>query len=523
MGPGSPVAAFMERWNELPRNRQYALIAIGVAAIIGVYFVFLSSSSPRMVVAFSGLAPEDSAAIADELESRGIQYDIGAGGANVSVPANQVAEVRLALAQAGLTEGAGVGFEIFDKTNFGATDFHNQVNYLRALTGELTRSINTLEPVKASRINIVLPAERLFTEDQAEATASVLLELRPGIQLNEQQVVGIVNLVSHSVEGLDRAGITVIQSTGEVLYDGATAASPFAVGASATQMDMQRKYEAALQRDLNTILAQVVGQGRSAVTVRAAMNFDSVTEMSDQFADAEDSTPRSSTTTTETFNGNGLTVGGIPGTGANDGDGADTEATGESQYTRTETTTNNEISRTTTETVRAPGRVERLSVSVVLDESITPAQEASITSAVAAAVGLDQARGDQLSVTRLPFDESVREQFAVAEPGGFDMGFAMDVFKGFMLILAIVLAFVLLMLLMRSLSKRQLMLAAPQQPSYLVQGATPLALEAPQPTPQQLAQLNVSSDPHETRVFTLAESNPRAVADVVQTWMREDG
>lgn len=523
MGPGSPVAAFIERWNELPRNRQYALIALGVVAIIGIYFVFLSSSNPRMVVAFSGLAPEDSAAIADELESRGIKYDIGAGGANVSVPANKVAEVRLALAQAGLTEGAGVGFEIFDKTNFGATDFHNQVNYLRALTGELTRSINTLEPVKASRINIVLPSERLFMEDQSPPTASVLLELRPGIRLNEQQVSGIVNLVSHSVEGLERSGITVIQSTGEVLYDGATAASPFAVGASATQLEMQRRYETELQRDLNSILSQVVGPGRSAVTVRAAMNFDSVVETADQFAAAEDSVPRSSSTVTETFTGNGLTVGGIPGTGTNPGDGPGTEATGNSEYTRTETTTNNEISRTVTETVRAPGRVERLSVSVVLDESITPAQEASITSAVAAAVGLDQARGDQLSVTRLPFDESVREQFAVAEPSGFDMGFAMDVFKGFMLILAIVLAFVLLMLLQRSLSRRQLMLSAPQPAPYLTAGTAPLALEAPLAGQPQLAQLNVSSDPHEARVFTLAESNPRAVADVVQTWMREDG
>ena len=123
MGPGSPIAPLLERWNQLPRSRQMILGGIGAAALVAFYFIFMASNSPAMVVAFSNLAPEDSAAIADQLESDGIPYSIGGGGSTVSVPANEVAEVRIKLAQAGLPKGGSVGLEIFDKTNFGATDF----------------------------------------------------------------------------------------------------------------------------------------------------------------------------------------------------------------------------------------------------------------------------------------------------------------------------------------------------------------------------------------------------------------
>jgi flagellar M-ring protein FliF len=133
MGPGSPLAPFLERWNQLPRSRQMILGGIAAAALVAVYFIFMASNSPNMVVAFTGLQPEDSAAIADQLESDGTPYKIGGGGSTVSVPANKVAEVRIKLAQAGLPKGGSVGLEIFDKTNFGATDFVQQVNYQRGL------------------------------------------------------------------------------------------------------------------------------------------------------------------------------------------------------------------------------------------------------------------------------------------------------------------------------------------------------------------------------------------------------
>lgn len=493
---------------------------IGAVALIAFYFIFVASNSPTMVTAFSGLAPEDSAAIADQLESDGVPYKIGGGGSTVSVPANEVAEVRIKLAQAGLPKGGSVGLEIFDKTNFGATDFVQQVNFRRGLEGELARSINTLDGVRASRVHIVMPEEAIFKEDQKDATASVLLQLKPGANLNDGQVRGITNLVTNSVEGLEQGGVTIIDETGSVLFDGATFDSPFSTGATASQLDLQRQYEASLQNDVQRTLAQVVGTGRSAVTVRAALNFDKVTAVEDKFGAANEAVPRSTTSTTETFNGSNLNVGNVPGTGTNGGTGGGTNTTanGDSTYSRTETTTNNEINKTTSTTVKAPGSIDRLSVSVVLDESVTAAQEASITSAVAAAVGLDQVRGDTLSVTRLPFDASVREDLLPAAADG--LGTYLQYLKLLLPMLAVVLGFVLVMLLLRSLSKRQLALPMPNmsQPHMLPAAAAMASL----PGIQQMPALQPAQDPHEERVLRLADANPRAVADVVQTWMREE-
>ena len=525
MGKGTPLEPLIARWNELPRSRQAMLGGVGVVALGVLYFIFLASSQPNMVVAYSGLAPEDSAAIADQLESEGVAYEIGGGGSTVSVPANKVAEVRIRLAQAGLPKGGSIGLEIFDETNFGATDFVQQVNFRRGLEGELARSINTLSGVRASRVHISMPKEAIFKEDQAEATASVLLQLQSGARLNDEQVRGITNLVTNSVEGLQQSGVTIIDDSGRVLFDGATFSQAFSTGATSSQLELQRQYELALQRDVTDTLAQVVGPGRSAVTVRASLNFDKVTSVADEFAAAGSAVPRSTTSVTETYTGNNLNVGNVPGTGTNGGTGGgtDTSATGNSEYSRTETTTNNEISRTTSTTEQAPGSVERLSVSVVLDESIAAGQEASITSAVAAAVGLDQSRGDTLSVTRLPFDASVREDLVMAAGDG--LGVYLQYLKLLLPMLAVLLAFILVMLLLRSLGKRQLSLGMSAQHPMLAAAGVHNALAAGAiaalPQAEALPSLETVADPHEERIHKLAEANPRAVADVVQTWMRE--
>lgn len=517
MGPNSPLAPILDRWNQLSRGRQLALAGIVAGTVVVLYFVLTMSTKPNLVVAYTGLAPEDAAAVADELERQGIPYELGGGGSTVSVPANKVAETRILLAQAGLPTGGSVGFEIFDKTNFGATDFVQQVNFRRALEGELARSINTLEGVKASRVHIVVPQEAIFAENQKDATASVVLQLERGATLSQSQVRGIANLVSHSVEGLELSGVTIVNSTGTVLFDGASFDSPFASGATASQLELQHQYELALQRAVEQILVKTVGAGRSAVTVNARLDFDTVTEEQRDYGSPEDVVPRSSTTVTESFTGTNLTVGGIPGTDANLNPGDGTGNGGETTYTRTDTTVNNEVNQTITTRVQAPGRVERLSVSVVLDESVTAAQESAITSAVAAAVGLDQTRGDTLSVTRLPFDASAQEGLIPAAGDG--VGQYLDYLKLVLPMLAVVLAFVLVLLLIRNLGKRQLALPAPaSQPIPLAAAAA--AAQIPEMPP--LPELD-RRDPEEERVLRLAEANPRAVADVVQTWMREEG
>ena len=496
-----------------------ALAGVLAGTIVVLYFVFTASTRPNMVVAYSGLAPEDSAQVADELERQGIPYEIGGGGSSVSVPANMVAEVRINLAQAGLPTGGSVGFEIFDETNFGATDFTQQVNFRRATEGELVRSINTLDGVKSSRVHIVLPEEAIFAEDQAAATASIVLGMQQGASLTQAQVQGIGNLVAGAVEGLELAGVTIIDSTGSVLFDGTLLDSPFSVGGTSGQMDLKRQYERSLESAVQTILAPVVGVGRSAVTVNADLNFDSI---SSEESTLGEPVVRSQATTEETFTGSAAgDAAGVPGTGANDDTAGGTTADGTaSTYTSSQTTTNNEVPQTITTTVEAPGSVERLSVSVVLDESISGAQETALTSAIAAAVGFDAVRGDTLSVTRLPFDAAIQEAL-IPVASGDGLAQYLDYLKLLLPLMAVVLAFVLVTLLLRSLGNKQLAIpvAAPRVMVPAVEAA-PAVPELPEQEPLPALE---TQNPQEARIVKMAQSNPRAVAQVVQTWMREEG
>ncbi len=526
MGPGTPLGQLLERWNQIPRARQIALGAIVAGTIVVFYFVFTMSSKPNLVTAYTGLAPEDSAAMADQLGKDGIPYEVGGGGSTISVPANRVSEARIKLAQVGLGKGGGVGLEIFDKTNFGATDFVQQVNFTRAMEGELARSIDTLDGVKSSRVHIVIPQTSLFQQDQKPATAAVVVAMKPGVSLQADQVKGITNLVTNSIEGLQQSGVTIIDERGSVLYDGSVQDGAFSAGGTATQMQLQHAYEASLQNDVQNTLQKVVGPGKSAVTVRAQLNFDSVKQSQDTYAPASQAVPRSSTTTTETYTGNAAGTGAVPGATANGGaaTAAANAANGTSNYSNTSTTTNNEIPRTTTETIKAPGSVSKLSVSVVLDDSVTAAQEASITSTVAAAVGLDQTRGDTLSIARLPFDASVKDELTPPATNG--IATYLQYLKLVVPVLAVVLGFVLAMLLLRSLTKRQQAFS----PAPMGHRATVLAGAYGQPGSSRqsfppaapLPALEAATDPQEDRVLRLADGNPRAVADVVQTWMREE-
>jgi flagellar M-ring protein FliF len=499
-----------------------ALAGVVAGTIVVFYFVFISSTKPNMVVAYSGLEPEDSAQIADELERLGIPYEVGAGGSSVSVAANQVAEIRIDLAQAGLPSGGNVGFEIFDKTNFGATDFTQQVNFRRATEGELARSINTLSGVRSSRVHIVMPQEAIFQEDQVAASASIVLGLQAGASVTQDQVKGIGNLVSGAVEGLELSGVTIIDSSGSVLFDGSLLDSPFSVGGTTGQLELKRQFERALEADIQTILAPVVGVGRSAVTVNADMDFDSVTSEASTFGDP---LVRSQVTTNESFTGAGAAAAAaVPGTGANGDNPSSTSVDGnDSTYTSTQSTVNNELPQTITTTVQAPGRVKRLSVSVVLDESITGAQETALTTAVAAAVGFDAVRGDTLSVTRLPFDVATQESL-VPIVAGDGIAQYLDYLKLVLPLLAVVLAFVLVSLLLRSLGKKQLALPAtgPMVSVPAVEAAAASQV-APAPRKQELLPELEQSNPQEERIVRMAQSNPRAVAQVVQTWMREEG
>ncbi|MEX2031729.1 MAG: flagellar basal-body MS-ring/collar protein FliF, partial [Dehalococcoidia bacterium] len=346
------------------------------------------------VTLYSSLDASDSGAIVEQLRAQGIPYELGAGGATVRVPASRADDLRLDFATQGLPQGGQVGFEIFEGSSFTATDFVQRLNYQRGLQGELARTIGTFPAVDNARVHLALPERSLFVDDQSPATASVVVSLRAGRSLAADEVSGIAHLVSGAVEGLSKEQITVLDASGRILYDGQQMAAADGMGLSGNQLTLQQEYERRLETDVQSMLDRALGPAKSAVSVSALLNFNKVETQRESYSAPEAGTPRSSSTVQESYttseaDGNGQIPGAlanVPGANANLPTVEDSTAltsTG-TVYSRAETTSNFEVDKTTTYEVEAPGRVERLSVSLLLDDSVSPELADSLMASVAA-------------------------------------------------------------------------------------------------------------------------------------------
>lgn len=530
-----------ETWNGLSTLRKVLLVGSAGALFVIAFYMYTWSGAPSYVTLYSGLDPADSGEIVEELRSRGVPFELSAAGGTVRVPETQVDELRVAFAAQGLPEGGNTGFELFDGNALTATDFVQRLNFQRGLQGELSRTIETFDAVQAARVHVVLPERSLFLEDEQLASASVVLQLRPGMRLDTAEVRGIAQLVSGAVEGLEQSGVSIIDAGGGVLYDGATEGEAGLAGPG-SQLDEQRIYERTLEHDVQALLDRALGLGRSAVSVRAVLNFDRAETETETFTpgENEDGVPRSQTSVTETYTANDEAVGGVvPGAVANI-PGADGDLPGDAtenpltatQYSREENTTNFEVGRTVTRTVQAPGSIERISVSMLLDESVPAEQVESLTEAVSAAVGADPERGDVVAVSRLPFDESTlaaAEEAFAAEAGNEQI---LTYVRIALPILALIIAFFFFRMLTRSVSGRTYrVLDAP--PLALAEARAALEANSPVtyergvgagatrrglPAPQPGAERNAA----EERVMGFATQEPRMVADLLQSWLKED-
>ena len=523
----------LETWGSLSASRK-ALLALTGGALVGLALLLYSwSSATQLVTLYSGLDPQDSGRIVDQLRSRGTAFEIEGGGTIIRVPEAEVDELRVAFAVEGLPAGGNVGFELFDGNAFTATDFVQRLNFQRGLQGELARTIESFDAVDSARVHIVLPERSLFRNDERPTTASVVIALRPGMRLSASEVGGVAHLVSGAVEGLEPDALTIIDTSGAVLYDGAAAAENSGLGAAVGRIEMQHSYEQALQRDAQALLDGSLGPSRGVVSVRVEMDFDSFeteTEAYDAGAE-EDGVPRSATTVSETYRTEGadVSVGAVPGAVANvpgaDGNlpaGGTTTTPTTTDYSRSETTTNFEVGRTVMRTAQAPGDVERISLSLLLDEEVPEAQVAPLQAAVEAAVGIDSARGDSVAVTRFAFDRTAIEEAEAAFAASGSMDQILGYVRIALPIVVLIVAFIFFRLLMRSVSKRGYRLVETRQQA-LAAGAAG-AIAAPQPA----ARAALAPPPPdrrsevEERVTGLVDEQPDRVADVVQAWMRED-
>lgn len=367
-------------------------------------------------VLYSQLYQEDAASVISYLQKENIPYRITDGGTTIMVPSEQVYEARLKLAGEGSLHGQGIGFELFDETQIGQTNFVQGINYQRALQGELSRTISELSEVESARVHLVLPSKSLFVEEQAPPSAAIMLKLKGGRNLNSQQVQAIVNLVSTSVEGMSAERITLADSRGKILYQPKSEAD--LAGLSSTQLEYQSNMQRSLEQRIEQLLLPIVGPGRVIARVNADLDFNRTTIRKEIF-DPKSAVVRSEVRNEEESRGSANVDGGAPDPnyqGENDNMASGTAQ----ESTRTSSTTNFDINKEEQQIISQVGSIKRLSVAVLVDGKYTQQQDGSyayeplgaeqmeqIRQLAQRAVGFDDARGDAIEVSSISFGEPI--------------------------------------------------------------------------------------------------------------------
>jgi len=415
-----------------------AIMLIGVIAglIVGIFAISSWVGTINYSVLYSNLDPADAGEVTGYLSENKIPYELSGGGGTISVPSDKVYDVRISLASEGMPRSGNVGYSIFDQSNLGMTEFLQNLNFRRALEGELMRTIVQLSDVDAARVHIVMPKERLFKEDKKETTASVVLKLRrPGI-LSSEQIAGITHLVASSVEGLQPDNITIIDQRGNMLSSGAKT-DPLA-GLTATQLEVRKGVESYLERKAQTMLDGVVGPGKSIVRVNADLNFQQM-EKTNELYDPNNQVVRSEETTEQS---------------ASASDKSDEEVKSSDENKVSTTTTNYEINKSVEHIVNAIGDIQRISVAVLLDYNETQSEESGVvyeprsademdrlTAIVRNAVGYDANRNDQIEVVNIAFDHTAIENETEFVDNVIQQEFIFEMVKKIGLVLLGILAF----------------------------------------------------------------------------------
>ena len=424
-----------------PKSKLYTYLFLFVVivggSIIGLSFIQKETYSTL----FACLSTEDASMVVSKLKELKVPYQLGLGGTAIYVPKEKVYDVRLMLAgQNALPGGAGVGFELFDKTNYGMTEFMQSVNYKRAIQGELSRTINQMPEIKGSRVHIAIPEKTLYSDHEKEVTSSVFLKIKPGKELSKDQVMGIVQLVAGSVEGLKPDNVTVVDSSGRILYKNGGNGSSATIALSGQQYELQKSVEKTLEESVQSMLDKFIPYNRSIVRANVELNLRKIEKVEEEMQPTKSAITAEKKSTEKSVNKTGG-PGGVPGVasnvpnvaGKNKADirtDASTGKTNESQ--REESQISYEVSKTVRKIVEPFGDIKRMSLAIVVDgkyEKVkgqkgeelkyTPRSQkdlSDIKSIVSRAVGYDEERGDKIEVLNVPFEV---EKLA-DEQGAFD-------------------------------------------------------------------------------------------------------
>ena len=487
--------------NETIKNLGPARIAILGATFLSliIFFIFVSAkvSQPNMEILYRDLTTGDSAQVSAQLEESGIRYTVSNDGSQVFVPQDEVGRARMLLAEQGLPNGGSLGYEIFDKqSGFGTTSFVQNINQVRALQGELAKTISSLDPVQFSKVHIVLPQRELFSRESRTASASVTLKLKANDRLSREQIYGIQNLVANSVPDLKAANVTIIDTDANMLAGGQGDDTTSMLGMKADEM--RRAYEKRLGQAIEDIVGRTVGYNKVRAHVTADLDFDRIST-NDEIYDPEGQVVRSTQSISEdnverdNQSNQDVTVeNNLPG--LSDGFGSESDPT--LQANRSEEITNYEISKTIRSTIRESGEVTRLSVAVLVDGRYTTNEEGEriyeprtqdeldkIATLVRSTVGFEENRGDAIEVVNMPFTD-MDTIFDTEEDllFGFEKS---EVLNFGEMIMLVVMGILVVLLVLRPLvssivmSQKAALDQARDEAALLAAGDTPAALTGP--------------------------------------------
>ncbi|MBI4764736.1 MAG: flagellar M-ring protein FliF [Deltaproteobacteria bacterium] len=512
------MADLFETIKNWPIKKKISLLALIGITVASLIVLFSWSQKSNYQALFTNISDGDSGLMIQKLKELKVPYKVEGGG--ILVPAERVYELRLQLAAQGLPQGGGVGFEIFDKTNFGTSDFVQKLNYRRALQGELSRTIQSLSEIESCRVHLAVPEKSLFLEKESKPSASVMVKLKPGRNLSQNQVQGVVHLISSSVEGLVPQDVTVIDHRGGMLTRSSQEEN---TQLSNNQLELQRNYEKEIEGRVVNILEPITGKEKVKARASATLDFTR-TEKTEEKYDPNGQVVRSEQKNQEK-SVSGLT-GGVPGTSSNlpnKKPPLTTSSAGNTQ--KLSEVTNYEISKVISRVIGPSQELKRISVAVVVDgtyvtgqgsktKKYTPRTEEEMKyyeDLVKKAVGFSVERGDEVKVVNMPFDAGTLEDLPEAKRDYWPFLFSAARYAGPLVGFLLIFLFILKPLTREFLSSSGGRSKIPD-----------LAL------PQTVAEIEKRLDSPQRKAITMeedvrvwAKTNPDQAANLIKGWAEE--
>lgn len=516
------IEEIKEKWNNLETNKKIGFVLLMSCALAALYFIVYFSIKQDYAPLFTGLEPAEAGKVVSRLKEGNISYKLTDEGTGILVPKKDVYELRLDLAGEGLLYNNGSGFELFDQTRLGATDFERRLNYQRALQEELRRTICQINEIEQARVHLVMPEPTVFIEESGDASAAVFLQLKPLSTLEKQQVKAIVNLVAGSVENLHPENVTVIDAEGNVISDDLETLDPSWIDSELAlkHLEIKKTYEKELESRLQKTLEKVYGPGRVVAMVTAELDFDAQESTSVLYG--AEPIPRVHTTLEESYSGGG-SLPGEAGIDSNVPGYFSYYQAGDMDYERREESIENEINEVVQREIKAPGKVERISTAVIIDNSSTgfvrlaeegPPEE-EINTLVSSAIGLDPERGDSVSVQVMNFNTELSDRAAAlmqeldeeSSRGRLMRMYAL----GGLLALVMVSAAVIVLKRRRKGAEEYFM-----GEEFEIEDGSVEGIVADEIKPESKVKKT------HKKVKNMAEENPEEVVQLIRTWMAEE-